>query len=497
MLGTLSQLNVTGNVTSGNINTGGIVSSVGNITGAYILGNGSRLTSLSASNITGIVANATYSANANYATSAGVAANATYATSAGSATTAITANTVIESSQPNINLLGTLIQLNVNGNITSTSGNFVGNGFALRSLTGANVTGTVANATYALTANSATYSANATYATTAGTAISIPAANIVGNVANAGYANTAGTVTNPTQTTITLLGTLLQLNSSGAISAAGNITAGAGNYFVGDGSKLTGINSTYGNANVANYLPTYSGILSTAGNITGSNLYTAGVVSAAGNVYGNYIIGNGSQLTGLPATYANANVANYLPVYSGTITAGNISVSGNINGSNINGTLNGNHNGNVAGTTVSASGNITGGNIFATNQISAVGISATTLSVATVVGGNVSVTGSVSASYLLGNGSQLTGLPATYGNANVITLLANVGNTQILTSGTIQGGNLLTPGAIVATGNINGNNFVSGSNVAVLSNVARQIWVSNVAPTLYDGKAGDIWYQTF
>ena len=98
---------------------------------------------------------------------------------------------------------------------------------------------------------------------------------------------------------------------------------------------------------------------------------------------------------------------------------------------------------------------------------------------------------------MLGNGSQLTGLPATYGNANVITLLANVGNTQILTSGTIQGGNLLTPGAIVATGNINGNNFVSGSNVAVLSNVARQIWVSNVAPTLYDGKAGDIWYQTF
>jgi hypothetical protein len=41
------------------------------------------------------------------------------------------------------------------GNITATSGVFVGNGAGLTNLTGANVTGTVANATYAVTAGSA------------------------------------------------------------------------------------------------------------------------------------------------------------------------------------------------------------------------------------------------------------------------------------------------------------------------------------------------------
>ena len=56
-------------------------------------------------------------------------------------------------------------------------------------------------------------------------------------------------------------------------------------------------------------------------------------VSAVGNITGNYILGDGSLLTNLPAgNYSNANVANYLPVYTGNITAGNISVVGDITG---------------------------------------------------------------------------------------------------------------------------------------------------------------------
>lgn len=58
--------------------------------------------------------------------------------------------------------------------------------------------------------------------------------------------------------------------------------------------------------------------------------YTFGNVTATGNVSGTYVIGNGSQLTGLPASYANADVATYLA--SGTNTS-NIVVTGNISGS--------------------------------------------------------------------------------------------------------------------------------------------------------------------
>ena len=82
------------------------------------------------------------------------------------------------------------------------------------------------------------------------------------------------------------------------VSVTGNIS---GNYILGNGSLLTGL------ANI-------SGNISTTGNITGA-----------------YILGNGSQLTGLPATYGNANVANYLPTFSGTLQVGNI-INANGNG---------------------------------------------------------------------------------------------------------------------------------------------------------------------
>ena len=54
-------------------------------------------------------------------------------------------------------------------------------------------------------------------------------------------------------------------------------------------------------------------------------------VSVTGNVSGNYILGNGSQLTGIVSSYGNANVANYLPTFSGTLQVGNI-INANSNG---------------------------------------------------------------------------------------------------------------------------------------------------------------------
>jgi hypothetical protein len=60
-------------------------------------------------------------------------------------------------------------------------------------------------------------------------------------------------------------------------------------------------------------------------------------VSVSGNIVGNYILGNGAFLSGLPATYGNANVANYLPTFSGNLTAGNISAAGNITAGNVSG----------------------------------------------------------------------------------------------------------------------------------------------------------------
>jgi len=75
-----------------------------------------------------------------------------------------------------------------------------------------------------------------------------------------------------------------------AVHSVGNISTDA--YFIGNGSQLTGLTSNYSNANVAAYLPTYTGnLISLQGNIT-----------TTGNVQGSYIIGNGSLLTGIAAS---------------------------------------------------------------------------------------------------------------------------------------------------------------------------------------------------
>ena len=69
------------------------------------------------------------------------------------------------------------------------------------------------------------------------------------------------------------------------------------------------------------------------GNLALPENISANTVVASGNITGNFILGNGSQLTGLPATYANANVASFLSNGFGSNT---ISTTGNITGGNIN-----------------------------------------------------------------------------------------------------------------------------------------------------------------
>jgi len=269
-------------------------------------------------------------------------------------------------------------------------------------------------------------------------------------------------------------------NTIGNISATGNI---AGTYFLGNGSQLTGITaaSTYGDSNVVTLMAAF-----------GSN-----TISTTGNITSGYIFGNGSQLTGLPATYGNANVAAYLPTNTSNIGANTISATGNIvtNGffiGNFAGNISGNlivpgsntqvlynQNGNAGASanftfdyatnalsvngTASVNGDVTGDNFYTTGVITATG--------------NITSAGNVAANYFVGNGAALTGLPATYGNANVSNFLANYGSNIVSTTGNITAGffvgngSALTgvtsslPSTISVSGNITGANFFTNGNV--------------------------------
>jgi hypothetical protein len=143
-------------LSSSNISNVTNINSVGNVTANYFIGNGSSLT-----NITASPAGANTQIQFNNAGVLGANSNFTINTSSG--------------------VLSALY--------------FSGNGAALTSLAGANVTGTVANASYAISAGSATTATTAT---------------------------TAGTVTTAAQPNITSLGTLTSLNISGT-SSPGNL----------------------------------------------------------------------------------------------------------------------------------------------------------------------------------------------------------------------------------------------------------------------------------
>jgi hypothetical protein len=219
--------------------------------------------------------------------------------------------------------------------------------------------------------------------------------------------------------------------TSGTASVTGNIT---GSYIFGNGSQLTGItaSSTYGNANVTSLLSAF-----------GSN-----TISTTGNVTAGYFVGNGSTLTSITGGNITGTVANatYATSAGTATTAGTVTTNAQPNITSV-GTL----------SSLSTSGNLNSGNIL--------------------TGGQVSATGNITGSYILGNGSQLTGLPASYGDSNVVTLLASFGSNSISTTGNVTASNLNSSNADLAEMYVADADYPAGTVVEFGGNY--EITVSN------------------
>ena len=290
-----------------------------------------------------------------------------------------------------------------------------------------------------------------------------------GNLATAGTVSATGDITGgniATGGTVSATGTATvgNLATGGTVSATG--TATAGNLATGGTVSATGT-ATVGNLATG-------GTISATGTATVGNVDTAGNVSATGNIAGSFFIGNGSQLTGVTASSANAetltgtflapNVLNSSLVTVGNLTtlsvvgttqsgnlqtAGLISATGNVDGGNIN----------TIGT-ASATGNVTGGNIFTGGLISATG---------TVTGGNLETGGTANVTNTITGGNiQSNGFLSSVGTATVGNL-ATAGTVSA--TGTATAGNLATGGTVSATGNVDGGNINTGGTVSSSGNV--------------------------
>jgi hypothetical protein len=125
-----------------------------------------------------------------------------------------------------------------------------------------------------------------------------------------------------------LSGNTVYLNNATISSNATALTFTnqAGGSFILSGTGQSGGNTiSNGNSNVA--IAVAAGNVLVAVNGTTRGIFSTAGLSVIGNVFTNgYFLGNGALLSGLPETYSNANVAAYLPTYSGNVQANNITI---------------------------------------------------------------------------------------------------------------------------------------------------------------------------
>ena len=386
-VGSLTSLSVVGNITTGNLDGANAISA------NYFIGSGNNLSNIQGANVTGAVS---YATTANSVAAANVSGLGNIATINldGNASNVLYGNGVFAATAATYgnSEVATYLASYGSNTITTTGnvsvGNIIGNGQALTGLAGANVTGTVANATYATTAGTATSATSAT---------------------SASSATTAGTVTTASQPNITSVGTLTSVSVSG-------------------------------NANIGNIGT--GGLITATGNITGGNIITSGDVSATGNVTAAFFLGDGGLLSnitvgaGSAIVNGNSNVtvnANSNVTISAVGTGNVVVVTGT--GANITGTL-------------SVSGNVTAGNVSATTftgALSGAATSATTAgTVTTAAQPNITSVGTLTSLSVSGN--------ANVGNLNTANAGIIGGNNITFTTGSNTNAGTFTGNFSLSTG---------------------------------------------
>ena len=255
-------------------------------------------------------------------------------TSAASMSGNTIASTVLYS---NLQSVGTLANLTVGGSmvgntITSTSINtgalvattLAGNGSGITNITGAAVTGNVGSAVYATFAGSsevANLAALATQAINADTALVALNANYANTAKASDFAQLANVANTACMADLAnaavVAGMAETIAVQTSITVTGNIVAGGiltDYYYYANGTPFIGSGGAgnYSNANVAAFLPTYSGDLGNLGNIRLSGTAYLNNVSISGTTVATSVSASGSVASN--AVYAgNYYYANGVP----------------------------------------------------------------------------------------------------------------------------------------------------------------------------------------
>jgi filamentous hemagglutinin len=263
-LTTAGQVAATGNVSGGNVTTVGEVAATGNVSGGNVttVGEVAATGNVSGGNLTTagqVAATGNVSGNNISATneiSAGTTITATGNVSGGNLTTAGEVTATGNVSGGNVTTAGEVTATgNVSGGNLTTAGQVAATG----NVSGGNVT----------TAGEVTATGNVSGGNVTTTGVVSATGNISGNNISATNEISAGT-------TITATGNVSggNITTAGQVAATGNVSGG--------NVTTTGVVSATGNVSGGNV--TTTGVVSATGNVSGGNLTTGGVVQATGNV---------------------------------------------------------------------------------------------------------------------------------------------------------------------------------------------------------------------
>jgi len=283
-----------------------------------------------------------------------------------------TAQTVIANAQPNVASVGTLVKLDVTGNIRSLSGYILGDGRYLTNLPTANINYGDANVLALLPAyvgnlNPSIITAgnvnggNLTIQNTTTLVGPVTAQQMLTVYANV---NSYGIVVGKDFITATGNANVINVNatnvSTTSLSATGlvtvgtlvpNVITGNGNIFAHSitananlavGGRITCNNVVIANQGFSTNANLIAGNAAVAGNTTSANVTASGNVSGigavfSGNVSANYFIGDGSKLINIgEASYGNSNVralgnagwgGNIIPAADSVYSLGNVDMT--------------------------------------------------------------------------------------------------------------------------------------------------------------------------
>ena len=466
-----------GNITGGNVLTGGIISATGNVTGNYFLGNGSQLTGVSttSSNINNGTSNVTVvSSDGNVTVGVGGTGNVlVFATTGEYVTGVVSASGNVTGG--NI-LTGGLVS--ATGNIT-TAGRFLGNGAALSNVFAfSNILVSGQN-----TINATSITSSLTFAGGSNISITTDSANGIITVAQASTSSifaTGGDMGLVTE----------EVTSSedlGLVTSIATIFYNLGtlvNSGLVDGATILA-NTTYANIFITNQILTNP--LSTTGNVTGGNVLTGGLVSATGTVTGSSLLG---------AVVSASGTVTAASVVGGVITGSSTSVTGTTTAASVVGGV-------ITGSSLSASGNVTGGNLITGGIVSATG---------NITSGNITITsalsvgGNITSHAILETANIVAAAPASTTNFDIITAAIQyyTSNANVNFTLNFRGNSTTTANTLLATGQstttallvTNGASAYYPTVIQVDGSNVTPKWQGGTAPTSGDASALDIYSFT-